>query len=324
MRLVLMLLSLLPFSLLAKPAPLPDLLELKAWSVPWGGRPRDPAVAPDGSLWFCGQAGNYIGRLEPGSGDLKRFPLPKGTHPHNLIVAPDGAVWYAGNRSASIGRLDPKSGAIDSHPMPRGLVDPHTLIWDGAGHIWFSAQWSNALGHLNTASGQVQVFKVPLPRARPYGIKLGKDGNPWAVLLGSNHLATVRDGRLSLVEIPRKEARPRRLEITQDGALWYVDYAGGVLGRHDPGDGSFREWPMPGGRGSHPYGTALDDSGRVWIAETGVTPNRLVAFDTKTLRFVSRSKVPGGGSVRHMFFDPRGKAFWFGVDTGYVVRARPR
>ena len=33
-------------------------VDLKEWDVEWGGRTRDPAVAPDGKVWFVGQAGN--------------------------------------------------------------------------------------------------------------------------------------------------------------------------------------------------------------------------------------------------------------------------
>ncbi|MCW8856185.1 MAG: lyase, partial [Kangiella sp.] len=49
-----------------KPTPLselPSLLDVTAYEVEWGGRPRDPFVAPDGMVWFCGQADNYIARL---------------------------------------------------------------------------------------------------------------------------------------------------------------------------------------------------------------------------------------------------------------------
>ncbi len=299
-----------------------SLLALTSWPIAWGGRPRDPYLAPDGQLWFCGQDGNYIGRLDPASGKLTRFELPDGTHPHNLIVAADGIVWFAGNRNATLGRLNPKSGRIRSYDMPKALEDPHTLIWDGQGNIWFTAQWSNALGHFNTETGKVKVFSVPTVKARPYGIKLGKDGNPWAVLLGSNKLATVRDGKLVEILLPREETRPRRLEITADGVVWYVDYAGGYLGRYDPRTEVINEWPMPGGATSQPYGTALDSQGRMWIAETGVAPNQLVAFDTVRQRFVPGAQVPGGGSVRHMYFDAAEQAFWFGVDTGRIVKAQ--
>jgi virginiamycin B lyase len=37
-----------------------DTFDLKEWEVEWGGRTRDPYVAPDGKVWFVGQAGNYI------------------------------------------------------------------------------------------------------------------------------------------------------------------------------------------------------------------------------------------------------------------------
>ena len=86
--------------------------DLKEWPVEWGGRTRDPAVAPDGKVWFVGQEGNYIANLDPKTGQQKKFTIEDGTHPHTLIVDEKGIVWYAGNRNGRIGRLDPATGAI--------------------------------------------------------------------------------------------------------------------------------------------------------------------------------------------------------------------
>jgi len=33
-------------------------------------RPHDPAVVPDGSLWYTGQMANKLGRLDPATGKL--------------------------------------------------------------------------------------------------------------------------------------------------------------------------------------------------------------------------------------------------------------
>jgi virginiamycin B lyase len=45
------------------------IVPIKEWNVPWEKtRPRDPAVAPDGKIFFVGQVGNYIARLDPASG----------------------------------------------------------------------------------------------------------------------------------------------------------------------------------------------------------------------------------------------------------------
>lgn len=300
-------------------------LEITEWHVQWEGRPRDPFVDQLGRTWFCGQAGNYIAYLHPDTGDMKRYELSPGTHPHNLIVDKDNQVWYAGNRNGHIGKLDPENGDITRFAMPDSTIqDPHTLTFDPSGDIWFTAQWGNAAGFLQTQSGTIKLIKVKTARARPYGIKVDLHHRPWMVLLGTNKLATVETENFELREIalPRKRARPRRLEITADGNIWYVDYAEGYLGRYSPDTGTFKEWRMPSGAKSKPYGTALDKEQQLWIAETGLTPNQIVGFDTRAERFFYRSQLTNNGSIRHMYYHPQKHEFWFGVDSGYIGRAR--
>ena len=43
-----------------------DSVKIQEWQVPWERtRPRDPSVDRDGNVWFVGQTGHYIGRLDP-------------------------------------------------------------------------------------------------------------------------------------------------------------------------------------------------------------------------------------------------------------------
>jgi virginiamycin B lyase len=296
---------------------------VREWQVPWPDtRPRDPWVAPDGKVWFCGQKGGYLASFNPESGEFKRFELDKGEGPHNLIIDAQGAIWYAGNLTGHIGRMDPATGAITKYPMPDArAVDPHTLIWDGNGDIWFTVQGGNFVGRLATRSGKVDLVEVPTPGARPYGIVVDGANRPWIVLFGSHKLATVDPATLKLTEIPlpREDARPRRLALTSDGAVWYVDYNEGMLGRYSPADGSFREWPLPDGAKSRPYGMAVDDRDRLWIAESGTNPNRLVGFDAAKGQFLPGADVDAG-TIRHMYFHPQTRAIWFGTDTNFLAR----
>jgi len=302
-----------------------ESLDVKEWLVPWAGSvPRDPFVDTKGRVWFCGQRGNYIAYFVPETGAFKRYEVEAGTHPHNLLVDPDGFVWYAGNRNAHIGKLNPADGNIKKFPMPRqDARDPHTLVFTSDGNIWFTLQQSNLIGHLDTQSGEVRLVEVPSSRARPYGIKLDAEDRPWIVLFGTSKLATIDPATMKLTEIAlsRANARPRRLEIDSNGDIWYVDYAGGFLGRYSSVSEEFAEWELPSGKQSRPYGTALDDNGNIWIAETGISPNRLVGFDTESEEFIGGVDVPSGaGTIRHMYFDPARREVWFGTDTNYVGR----
>ena len=40
-----------------------------------GSLPHDPAIAPDGSLWYTGQRSNTLGRLDPETGQIKEYSL---------------------------------------------------------------------------------------------------------------------------------------------------------------------------------------------------------------------------------------------------------
>jgi virginiamycin B lyase len=304
-----------------------DTVVITEWQVPYEeSRPRDPYVAPDGRVWFVGQRSDYVAVFDPNTGEFERFDLPEGTGPHNLIVDSDGTVWYAGNRAAHIGKLDPVTGEIEQIPTPDPPAgDPHTLVFAPDGNIWFTVQGGNVVGRLQTTTGELRLLPVETARARPYGIVTAPNGRPWIALFGTHKLATVDTETMQLVEIelPREDTRPRRLVLTSDGNVWYVDHAKGFLGRYSPTSGRFEEWEMPSGGSSRPYAMVVDDRDRLWIVETGVTPNRFVGFDPAAGEFFAATEIEsGGGSVRHMHYDQRTQSIWFGTDTNYLGRAQ--
>jgi virginiamycin B lyase len=298
---------------------------IQEWTVPWDrSRPRDPAVAPDGKIFFVGQVGNYIARLDPATGEFKRWEIDPGTNPHTVIVDPKGNAWYAGNRNGMIGKLDPNTGAITRYPMPDPTArDPHTMVFDKAGNLWFTLQQSNMVGHLVAATGKITLIRTG-ERTRPYGIILDNDGRPYFDLFATHKIGTVdpKTMEFKAYALPDTLSRPRRIGRTSDGGIWYVDYRRGYLGRLDPKTGEVKEWANPSGRASLPYAMTTDDADRIWFVETGVQPNRFVGFDPKTEKFFSNTAVPsGGGAIRHMVFDPKTRLIWFGTDAGTIGKA---
>jgi virginiamycin B lyase len=291
---------------------------VQEWKVEWGGRSRDPYVAPDGKVWFVGQAGNYIAYFDPQSETFRRYEIEDGTNPHSLIVDAEGFVWYAGNRNGRIGKLDPKSGIAAIH-LTGEARDPHTMVFDGKGHIWFTSQQSNRVGRLEMKTGDYVLVTPYETPARPYGIVIDGEGYPWVSLLNTNQVVRIDPATLALKHYAKAapDSRSRRIEVTADGYVWYGDEPRGFLGRIDPKTGAVKEYAMPGGANSRPYALTQDGAGRLWLSQTG-PDKKLVAFDPAREEFVSVNEV--SGTIRHMMYDAKTDALWFGTDANQIGR----
>src|SRR3974390_1094350 len=108
-------------------------VQIKEYEVPTPkSRPHDPAVAPDGSLWYTGQGANKLGRLDPKTGEFKEYPLKTaGSGPHGRGAAKGGNIWFTAIAGGYVGRLDPKTGDVKEYrPADHTEIDPHTPVFD--------------------------------------------------------------------------------------------------------------------------------------------------------------------------------------------------
>ena len=166
--------------------------------------------------------------------------------------------------------------------------------------MFFTLQ-SGHVGRLVLATGEITTRKTPSDNSYPYGIKFNSQGVPWYVDFRGNRIGSVDPQTMEIKEftLPHADARPRRLAITPDDVIWYADFARGTLGRFDPKTGQARRnSPPQAARGlSRTRSTAIGNV--VWYSESGVRPNTLVRFDTRTEKFQSFAIPSGGGVLRH-------------------------
>ena len=197
-------------------------VSIKEWSVPTpNSRPHDPAVAPDGSLWYTGQMANKLGRLDPVSGQIKEFSLKTpNSGPHGLAADRDGNIWFTAIFKGYVGKLDPRTGSITEYHAA-GHADPHTPVFDPQGILWFTTEEANVIGRLDPATGEIRLIQVPTKNAVPYGIAVTSNGTPFFCEFGSNKLASIDPKTLTITEYPiaNAEARPRRLAIAPDNTI---------------------------------------------------------------------------------------------------------
>lgn len=314
----------------ATPAAVTLDLDFEEWVVPTlGQRSRDPVEAPDGAIWWVGQMGNVIGRIDPSTDEMKEWPLPPQALPHSVNIGPEGHAWYMGNGNATIGRLNPETGDITEFKMPDAEArDPHTAEFDSDGILWFTMQRSNRVGRLDPESGDVKIAEMPSPNSRPYGIKVARDGSLWIACNGGPCIVNMDPETMEMREIKISENRTtvRRLDIADDGSIWFVNSGEGKLGRYNPSSDEVQQWDSPSGPQSHPYAIVIVDD-MVWYNESGVRPDMLVRFDPASETFASWP-VPSGdvyaGIIRHMRPDRDGNLLIHQSSTNRIMRVETK
>jgi virginiamycin B lyase len=300
------------------------------WVMPQlGQRTRDPMQAADGSIWYAGQYGNLIGRLDRKTGQAKEYPLPPDAMPHTLQLDPMGRPWFSGNKNGSIGWIDPATGKATVYKMPDPAAkDTHTIAFDKKGLAYFTFQHANMIGRLDPQSGDIKLVKVAAERSQPYDIKFDAEGMLWVSCNARPCLLKVRPDTLEVTEVklPLAGTTVRRFDIAPDGMIWYVNSGRGRIGRLNPKSGEITEWDSPSGPRSHPYGIAVLD-GAVWYNESGMRPDVLVRFDIAKETFQSWPIKSGNvyaGILRNARITPQGTLLIHQTATNRVIEVTPQ
>lgn len=288
--------------------------QVSEWSVPTPEFARDPAVAPDGSIFIAVMKGNKVARFDPASQTFKEWNLPPGHNPHGVLVDRKGIAWTTGNGDGTIGRLDPSSGAIREYPTPSGGGGPHTMaLSDDGATLWFTLQSGNRVGRLDTASGKIVEYPSS---GGPYGIALDKAGKVWFCRMGDDKLGILDPATGAMAELALPEgSRPRRMATAPDGSLWVTLYGSGKLARVDTAARRVvQEIALPAGPKGGAYAVTADGAGIVWANE--ISTDTVVRLDPRSgeLRVI---KLPSQGvGIRKMIVDAEGRLWYMGSHNG--------
>lgn len=218
-------------------------------------------------------------------GVMTLHPIPsRPAGPQGIVAGPDGAEWFIEIDTGNIGRLA-HDGSFTEFPTPNGgkeFLRGITVGPDGA--LWFTDSGScvndncdylvnGRIGRI-TVTGQVTIYPVPVPKADPWNITLGPDGNLWFTETGdyfnpdsSNYAAIGRitpSGRLTEFLLPSGSG-PNGITVGPDGALWFTENGTSKIGRITTG-GSISESVIPT-PDSAPIGITTGADGALWFTE---------------------------------------------------------
>ncbi|MCW8084410.1 Vgb family protein [Sabulicella glaciei] len=275
-------------------------------AAPNGGRvgSRDVTAAGDGTMWFCGQRNGTLNRLDPRDGSIRVVDLrvhgAERAAPHGVVRGPDGAAWVTEGGQNGIARVDPSDHRVQLWNLPERFANANlnTGVFDDRGTYWFTGQ-NGMVGRFVPATERMDVWEAPRGRGA-YGITKTPQGGIWYVSLAGNHLAQIEDldtARIRIVEPPTPNQGARRVWSDSQGRLWISEWNSGNVSVHDPRDGSWRQWRLPGER-PRAYSVWVDPSDKVWL--TDFPANAIVRFDPATETFLSFPSDRPGANVRQM------------------------
>ncbi len=278
-------------------------LGVREFDVVSGSHPHDVAPAPDGGVWYTGQADGTLGHLDPATGEVRTIPLGPGSAPHGVITGPDGNAWITDGGLDAIVRVDAKTSEVTTFPLPRAALGANlnTAAFDHDGILWFTGQ-TGIYGRLDPATGEVAVFDDPEGRG-PYGITSTPSGDIWYASLAGSHIAKVdrATGKATIVEPPTPNQGARRVWSDSRGRIWVSEWDAGQVGVHDPATGSWTEWKLPGAA-PQAYAVYVDERDVVWL--TDFDANAIVRFDPSTGRFDPVELPSKAAAVRQLLGRP--------------------
>ena len=291
-------------------------MKIDEWMTPSKpAYPHDPAVAPDGSIWYTAQRANTIGRFDPATEQFKEFALPTpNSGPHGLQADKDGNIWYTGNAAGLIGKIDPKTGKVTEYKMPNPKAkDPHTIAFLQDGRLFFTVQAGQLHRHARSegADGNIKLVESPTVNSRPVRRPPRLEGRARTSTSSTRTRSRSADPKtLIITRVPAAGPRTRGRAASPSAR---TTRCGTATTRAASSATSIRRRARsrssqsPGGAESKPYAIDVTADGAIWYVETGdETKNMLVRFNPETKKFLTWPIPSGGGTVRNMEIDKNG------------------
>ena len=253
-------------------------------------------------MWFCGQRNGTLNRLDPRDGSIRVVNLGQGAAPHGVIRGPDGAAWVTEGGQNAIARVDAEGppgrgsgGCRSASPMPTSTPASSTRAAASG-----SPARAASIGRFDPRTERMEVWEAPRGRGA-YGItphaagrRSGTSRSPATTWRRSRSWRPVAS---AIVEPPTPNQGARRVWSDSTGRLWISEWNSGNVSIHDPRDGSWKAWKLPGQR-PRAYSVWVDPSDKVWL--TDFAANAIVRFDPKDASFLAFPSDRPGAKVRQM------------------------
>ncbi len=303
--------------------------------------PHDVVFA-GGYAWYTNFGEEYIGRLDPKTGQHKEFPLPElkqgfPTGSLDLKLDRDGSMWFGMMYQGALAKFDPATEKFQIFPVAqeRNRDDTQlnmlTMNYGIDGKMWTNDAGPSTILRLDLASGKYENFDplalLPGGRANKsiYDIAADSGNNLYMTEFQNNYIVRLdaKTGVVTYYQAPTALSRNRRGNMDAQDRFWFAEYRGNKIGMFDTKQEKFSEWALPTPF-TQPYDVTFDRNGELWTG--GMTTDRVVRLDPKTGQGIEYP-LARDTNMRHMFVDNTTSpvTFWVGSNHGAsIVKVEPQ
>ncbi len=236
-----------------------------------GSRPLN-LVSGGGFIWFTAAGGDYIGRLDPATGQIDEFAVPAGSYPADLDYAPDGSIWFTEMMADQIARLVITSTADYAvteyfHTSLSG-GRPYGVVAAGTS-VYFAQTANDLVTRFTPPDSWIQIYGfAPDIPDEPYALALDGSGRVWGTERAGSRVSHYEYGTFPIVipyDLAPSGSLPTSLVADANDYLWFTQWQAGQIGRLIPGGHPQRDYyPLPLA-GLTPTGIATDSAGDLWV-----------------------------------------------------------
>ena len=236
------------------------------------GQPHDASVAPDGMVWYSDFGLPYLGRLDPGTGEVKEWRIPvarEGAQEGSLDVKLDreGNPWVGLLLQRSVAKLDLKTETFKTWKIPEEYASERSragmVAMGPDGKVWLKTSVDTYGAHLlDPLTGEITSFPLSVSF---YGTASNSKGDLYLASLSDGVIGEViaKTGKTAIYPTPTPRSGSRRGHIDQEDRFWFAEFFSHKIGMFDTTTKKFREWPIPV-PWAGPYDAIRDGNGYVW------------------------------------------------------------
>jgi virginiamycin B lyase len=304
-------------------------------------QPHDVIVDEQGMIWFSHFAEQFLGKMDPKTGQVWEFPIPvlKPGYPvGTLDLKSDrqGNLWIGMMYQAGVARFDKKTETFKTWAIPKewqtdaaqsGHLDPTSMHVDGK--VWVKNSDRSQIMRLDPETGQWEnlgSFSDPSngKRLGVYGIRADSENNLYLLDFQSSNIGRIdaKTGKFTVYRGQIANSRPRRGAVDDQNRLWFAEYAGNAVGMFDPKTEQIKEWVLPT-PWAQPYDVVRDKNGEAWTGS--MMSDRVSRLDPKTGQFVEY-QLPKTTNIRRVFVDNSTTpvTFWIGSNhAASIIKLEP-